>query len=130
MSIVFRFLLIIVSIFFFWYVIRKIRKSQLQIEQAIFWIALSFFLIIFSVFPQCVYFLTNICGMDAPVNFVFLAIIFILMLKMFSMSIKLGQLEEKIKNLSQQVAIKNLEIRQEIGRVEEKRYEEKVQNQR
>lgn len=114
MSGFFRGLLVVVSIFFFWYILRKIRKSQLQIEHAIFWVGLSVVFIIFSVFPQSVYFLTNICGMVAPVNFLFLAMIFILLLKTFTMSIRMGQLEEKIKNLTQQVAIKNNETDKEI----------------
>lgn len=110
MSGFFRGLLIAVSCFFFWYVLRKIRKSQLQIEHSIFWVGLSVIFIIFSIFPQSVYFLTNICGMVAPVNFLFLAMIFLLLIKIFTMSIRMGQMEEKIKNLAQQIAIRNNEV--------------------
>lgn len=114
MSLFFRSLLIIVSVFFFVYIIRKIRKSQLQIERSFFWVVLSGVFIIFSVFPQSVYWLTNLCGMIAPVNFLFLTMIFLMLMKIFSMSIKMGQLEEKIKNLTQQVAIQNNEIKKKI----------------
>lgn len=114
MSIFFRAILIAVSCFFFWYILRKIRKSQLQIEHSIFWVGLSIIFIIFSVFPQSVYFLTKVCGMVAPVNFLFLAMIFILLIKTFTMSIRMGQMEEKIKNLTQQVAIRNNEMNKEI----------------
>ena len=107
MHVFFRVLLIVVSLFFLWYVLRKIRKSQLQIEHSIFWVMLSLIFIIFSIFPETVYFFTNICGMVAPVNFLFLTMIFILLIKIFTMSIRMGQMEEKIKNLAQQVAIQN-----------------------
>ncbi len=117
MSAFFRILLIVVSIFFFWYILRKIRKSQLQIEHSIFWVVLSLVFIVFSVFPRTVYFFTNICGMVAPVNFLFLAMIFILLIKIFTMSIRMGQMEEKIKNLTQQVAIQNNEINSEITEI-------------
>lgn len=117
MSAFFRILLVVVSIFFFWYILRKIRKSQLQIEHSIFWVVLSLVFIVFSVFPRTVYFFTNICGMVAPVNFLFLAMIFILLIKIFTMSIKMGQMEEKIKNLTQQVAIRNNEINSEITEI-------------
>ena len=50
MNVFFRVLLIVVSLFFFWYVLRKIRKSQLQIEHSIFWVMLSLIFIIFSIF--------------------------------------------------------------------------------
>ena len=117
MNVFFRVLLIVVSLFFFWYILRKIRKSQLQIEHSIFWVTLSVIFIIFSVLPKTVYFLTNLCGMVAPVNFLFLAMIFILLLKIFTMSIRMGQMEEKIKNLTQQVAIRNNEINKEITEI-------------
>lgn len=117
MNVFFRVLLIVVSLFFFWYILRKIRKSQLQIEHSIFWVTLSVVFIIFSIFPKTVYFLTNLCGMVAPVNFLFLAMIFILLLKIFTMSIRMGQMEEKIKNLTQQVAIRNNEMNKEITEI-------------
>lgn len=120
MSIFFRALLTIVSFFFCWYVVRKIRKSQLQIEHSIFWVGLALIFIIFSVFPQSICLLTHLCGMVAPVNFLFLAMIFILLLKIFSMSIRMGQLEEKIKNLAQQVAIQNNQMGKELAELQEK----------
>lgn len=54
MSTFFRLALIFVSVLFFGYVIHKIRKSQLQIEHSIFWVALSFLFILFSIFPGLV----------------------------------------------------------------------------
>ena len=114
MSVFFRTALVLVSVFFFGYILKKIRKSQLQIEYSIFWIMLSLIFVVFSVFPQVVQWLTALCGMVAQVNFLFLTIIFVLLMKVFMMSIKLGQLEEKIKNLTQQVAIQNHDIKEDI----------------
>lgn len=114
MSIFFRVALISVSILFFGYVIHKIRKSQLQIEHAMFWVALSFLFILFSIFPQLVQMLTQLCGMVAPVNFLFLFMIFILLLRTFIMSIRMADLEEKVKNLTQKIAIQNNENVHEI----------------
>lgn len=119
MNIFFRCLLILVSCFFFWYILRKIRKSQLQIEYSIFWVGLSLVFVVFSVFPQSVTFLTNLCGMVAPVNFLFLAMIFILLIKVFTMSIRMGQMEEKLKNLTQQVAIQNNQMNKDITTLKE-----------
>ncbi len=119
MNIFFRCLLIVVSCFFFWYILRKIRKSQLQIEHSIFWVGLSLVFIIFSIFPKTVAFLTNLCGMVASVNFLFLTMIFILLLKIFTMSIRMGQMEERIKNLAQQVAIQNNQTNKDITTLKE-----------
>ena len=116
MSIFFRIILILVSVFFCVYVIEKIRKSKLQIETAIFWIMLSFVFVIFSTFPRLVQLLTDLCGMVSQVHFLFLTIIFILLMKVFMLSVHVGQLEEKIKNLTQQVAIHNHDINQKNKR--------------
>jgi len=107
-------MLVVVSVSFFAYVIRKIRKSQLQIEHAIFWAGIAIVFIIMSVFPELVYGMTRLFGMQAPVNFVFLVMIFLLLLRTFIMSLRMAQLEEKIKNLAQQVAIKNNEMEKKI----------------
>ena len=112
MSTFFRLALIFVSVLFFGYVIHKIRKSQLQIEHSIFWVALSFLFI--SIFPGLVQWLTHLCGMVAPVNFLFLVMIFILLLRTFIMSIRMAELEEKVKNLTQKIAIQNHETGNEI----------------
>jgi hypothetical protein len=48
---------------------------------------------------------TNIIGMQAPVNFVFLVIIFILLIKAFMQTIEHSQLEDKLNHLAQKIAI-------------------------
>lgn len=117
MTTILRIVLIIVCFLTCYYALHKIRKSQMLIEDSIFWIFFSIGLVLISIFPNIAYFLANILGIGSPVNFVFLAVIFILIFKVFSMSIKMSQLEYRIKNLVQQIAIKTYEL--------EKKYEEK-----
>ena len=105
MTLVLRVLLIAFSLLTFLYMVRKIRQSKLQIEYAIFWIVFSFILIFMSLFPGVVSFFTWLAGIQAPVNLVFMAIIFILILKLFSMTVNLSELENKTKELAQEIAI-------------------------
>jgi hypothetical protein len=105
MSFAFRIILILASLMTTVYIVRKIRYSKLQIEYAIFWIILSFLLILISIFPVLVTLPTNIIGMQAPVNFVFLVIIFILLIKAFMQTIEHSQLENKLNDLAQKIAI-------------------------
>lgn len=105
MSLAFRIILILASLMTTLYIVRKIRFSKLQIEYAIFWIILSFLLILISIFPVLVTIPTNIIGMQAPVNFVFLVIIFILLIKAFMQTIEHSQLENKLNDLAQKIAI-------------------------
>lgn len=105
MSLAFRIILILASLMTTLYMVRKIRYSKLQIEYAIFWIILSFILILISIFPFLVTIPTNLIGMQAPVNFVFMVIIFILLIKAFMQTIEHSQLEKKLNDLAQKMAI-------------------------
>ena len=113
MTPVFRILLIVVSLLTTYYILKRIRQSKLQIEYAIFWILFSGVLIVFSLFPWLVSLFTRIIGMQLPVNFIFLLFIFVLMVKMFFMTIELSTLENKVKDLTQELALEEKERRGE-----------------
>ena len=107
MSIILRIILIAASLLSTVYVLKKIRKAQLQIQDSIFWIFLSFILIIVSVFPKLGIYVAQLIGIISPVNFIFLLMIFILFLKVFTLSLKVSHLESMIRNLAQEYAINN-----------------------
>ena len=113
MTPVFRILLIVVSLFTTYYILKRIRQSKLQIEYAIFWILFSGVLIVFSLFPWLVSMFTRLIGMQLPVNFIFLLFIFVLMVKLFFMTIELSSLENKVKDLTQELALEEKEHRDE-----------------
>ena len=52
MTIWFQVVLTIVSILTCSFILRSIRKSQVQINDALFWIFFSLVLLIFSIFPK------------------------------------------------------------------------------
>ncbi len=109
MTIVLRVILILACAMTCLYTLRKIRKSQMQIEDSLFWIAISFGLLLISIFPELANFFSGIFGVGATVNFIFLVMIFILLLKVFMMSLKMSQMEDKIKKLVQRITIINQE---------------------
>ncbi|MDD3415399.1 MAG: DUF2304 domain-containing protein [Lachnospiraceae bacterium] len=111
MSIYLRVILLMVSFFTFIYVFRKIRKEQLKQEDAIFWLLLSIVLVVLSLCPQIAYWASAIMGFMAPVNFIFLVVIFILLIKVFSQSLKLSKLETKFETLVELIAIKEKEAK-------------------
>ena len=124
MTPVFRIILIVVSILITWYILKKIRQSKLQIEYAIFWIIFSGVLVIISLFPWLVSLFTRLLGMQLPVNFVFMVFIFILLVKLFMMTIELSTLENKVKDLTQELALEEKERRDELLIQKEKKESE------
>lgn len=109
MSIGIRTILICISFMTMGYMIKKIRQSELEIEYSLFWIAFSLLLIFMSVFPYTVYWLTDIIGLQSPINLVYLGIIFILLLKNFSTTLQISKLENRLKTLVQEIALRNKE---------------------
>ena len=105
MSWVLRVVLIFASLGTTFFMIKRIRQSKLQIEDSIFWIVFSLLLIILSVFPRLADLLANALGIYSTVNFVFLFFIFILLIKQFLLTIKLSQMETKMRGLAQKIAI-------------------------
>ena len=95
-SLVFRIALIVCSILTTVFMIKKIRNSKLQIEHAIFWLMFAFLLIVISLFPQLTI---------SSTNFIFLVILFIVIIKLFMATIEISNLEYRIKELSQKIAI-------------------------
>ncbi|MDY2607827.1 MAG: DUF2304 domain-containing protein [Lachnospiraceae bacterium] len=110
MTVSLRIVLIAFSLITAIFVFRKIRKSQMQIVDSLFWILFIGMLVLLSVFPRIADYACKWLGVMSPVNFVFLAIIFLLLLKVFGLSVKISFLENKLQNLVQQYAIdRNIE---------------------
>ena len=106
MSFPLRVLLIVVAFISIIYVIRKIRKAKLRIDYSLFWIIVSFLIILLSLFPRIATKLATMIGVMSPVNLVFLVMIFILLLHNFTMTMKISAMETKINNLTEEIAIK------------------------
>ena len=106
MTVLFQIILIFVSIATMAMILQKIRKSKVQIDDALFWLFFSAVLLIFSLFPQLADWLAQLMGIASPVNFIFLLIIFLLMLHQFFLSLKLSILDQKLKELVQTIAMK------------------------
>lgn len=109
MSVMLRVCLVLLSVSSLFYIIKKIRYSKMQIEYAIFWIVLSLIMIVMAVFPQIVYRITIMMGMVSAANVVYLFIIGVLLLKVFMMTIEISNLENKVKDLVQQIGLSEKE---------------------
>ena len=110
MSLTLRIALIIVCVVACLYVLRRLRRAQMEIEDAIYWILVSFALVIISIFPQIPDFLSRLLGIRSPSNFVFLSVIFVVIVKLFSLSLEVSFLKQKLKSTIQNVAIRQKEL--------------------
>ncbi|HFR3714880.1 TPA: DUF2304 domain-containing protein [Streptococcus suis] len=105
MALQFQILLILTAVLASTFILLNIRKSNIQIENSIFWFFFSAVLVIFACLPEMITRLSRWIGIESPANFVFLAIIFLLILNQYRMTLKQAKLEMKLRELIQYIAV-------------------------
>jgi hypothetical protein len=110
-----RVLLVISSLIMFFFIIKKIRKSKIRIDESIFWIISSLLFLGMAIFPGIIIALSKLVGIESPVNLVFLIVVGIVFLKSFFTSIHLSAQLEKHAQLTQYVALLEKELHERKG---------------
>ncbi len=116
-----RVLLIAASILVVIYAFRKIRKAQLNIDDALYWVVFAALLVVMSIFPSVPFFFSELIGFESPANFIFLLTIFLVIVKLFIVSIDLSVQKHRLNNLIQRLAIMNHEKEKNEKKAEEER---------
>lgn len=120
MSLTLRILLLIAAILTAAWILRKISKLKVKMQDAIFWIVFAGVLCVLAIFPEICYWMTDLFGIMSPANLIFLVVIFLLMEKVFTLSIIVSQLEDKIETLSAELALRNHGVEKRLDVDEEK----------
>ena len=92
---------VIVAIFVLW----KIRTSQFVIADVLYWVFFCVLLLVFGIFPAATKFCADLMSIESPANFVFSLFIFLLLVKVFFLSLKVSKLETKLELLVQKYAL-------------------------
>lgn len=100
-----RIFLIVGSILFFVFLLRTVKKAKLNIDVATLWIVFALAIVLIAIFPEVVYFFTNLIGIESPTNAIYLVIIFIMLVMIFCLFMKVSNLEIKINRLTETIAI-------------------------
>lgn len=109
MTLALRVFLLIGAVLVLVFVFQKIRKSEFEIADSIFWFIFVGVLALFALFPQIAYALSSLFGFAAPSNFIFLAVIAILFIRVFSLNAKVAHLRAKVNSLIQELALREHE---------------------
>ena len=104
-----RVILLIAAIGLVVFLLHSIKKSKMSIEDALFWMGFSFLILLMSICPEIPSFLSDAIGFMSPVNFVFLFFIFVLIIRDFLSNRRISQLENRVKELTQQIALDRLD---------------------
>ena len=88
MSIYLRIILVVISMLSMMNVMKRVRRFKLV-----------------AVFPDPMFWLADLLGIQSPANMVFLFVIFILLIKTFNLTLEISQLQYKIQELVQKIAL-------------------------
>ncbi len=107
-----RVILMISSILSLIFVVRRLRKVQVQLYDTVFWIVLAVIFVVLSIFPQIAIWLAAQLGVQSPVNLVYLIIIFFLLAHCFLQSLRFSRLEDQFRTFVGEDALRKMDDEQ------------------
>lgn len=123
MSIVLRITLLVAAMFSCVWIIHRIRRAQVRLEDTLFWIMAAVMLAVLGLFPEVSYWMAGKLGIQSPANFIFFIMICLLFEKVLTMSILHSQMEEKYINMAAEMALRCKDLEKQIEELKEKKEE-------
>ena len=106
MSAALRVLLLIGALAVLMFVVKSIRKSRIQMKDALTWMLIALLIAVFGIFPNVPMWIAGVLGIDSAANMVFLIFIAILLMCIFSLALRVSMLEDKCTTLAGEIAIR------------------------
>ena len=100
------------------YFIRKIRRSKIKINHSIFWMVFGLILLSLAAIPESFFWISYLLGFQSPVNLLYVLVIFLMVIKLFTTTMRLSKLSEQVEALAQELAIYQLD-RQDAEKAKE-----------
>lgn len=100
------------------YFIRKIRRSKIKINHSIFWMVFGLILLFLAAIPESLFWISYLLGFQSPVNLLYVLVIFLMVIKLFTTTMRLSKLSEQVEALTQELAIYQLD-RQDAEKAKE-----------
>ena len=114
MSIVLRIALLIAAIFSIGWIMYRIRRSKVRLEDTLFWIVTGVILGVLGLFPGISFWMSSLFGFQSPSNFIFLIMICLLFEKVLTISILHSQAEDKYVILVAEMALRCKDLEKQI----------------
>ncbi len=104
--------LIIGTILYFIVILSFLRKKSMTLKYSLLWILGGIVMLIAAIFPGTMVFVSNLLGIELASNAVFALGLFFLMLILMSMTSIVSIQSEKIKRMTQAMALMEKRIRE------------------
>jgi len=96
---------IIVSVIVLLYVVNVVRKKQFSIKESFWWFVASLVMLVLSIFPYCIDYFAKALNIAYPPSLLFVICIVFLLFINFRNSKRISELQMKVVELGQEVAI-------------------------
>ncbi len=107
-----RIILMIGSFLTLLFCVSRIRKDRLKISHSIFWVLFGAVLLALACIPKALFWLAELLGFQSPSNLVYLIVIFLLVLKLFTTTLRISKLSEQVTALTQALALYQLDVKE------------------
>ena len=89
-----------------------IRKYKLELKYTLLWLIVMLIIVFLSIFPKGFSIVSQLMGIELPVNALYLLAFFCSFAILFSLTMTISNSTTKIKELSQQIGLLKYEIEQ------------------
>ncbi len=112
MSNTLRYVMLIGVLFYFYCIFYFLKKKSLSLKYSLLWITTGIIMGVIALFPQIIYVFVKLIGIQTPVNGLYAICIFMMMLILISLTSIVSKQTERIKNLTQYIAILEKDVRE------------------
>lgn len=100
-----RIYVVTLSIIFLIYLINMIRRNKINLKYILSWISISIGILIIAIFPKLLTLFANFLGVSDPMNALYFVGFIFLIIVVFSLTVAQSRLSDKVKLLSQEIAL-------------------------
>ena len=87
-----------------------LRRRRLREKYAVLWVLVALFTIVVAVFPEVLYWASDLLGVAVPSNLLFFLASMVLLMVSIQHSHDLGRLEERTRILAEEVGLLRMEL--------------------
>lgn len=101
-------------------IVNMIRRRRLELKYALSWLMAIVFVLVLDCFPTLLTRISHVLGIWAPVNMIFFLGFCFSLLIIFTLTVTLSRMSERVRRLSQAVALNEEKIEKLLKEKEEK----------
>lgn len=101
----------VLGLIFVLLVFNRVKKKRFSEKESLFWMATAIMMLVLSIFPQILTYLTTLINIVYPPSLLFLAAIMFLIIIVFRLTEQISVLQEHVKELAQNYSLLEEQLR-------------------